>query len=1750
LLRWHIANHYKEEMASWRVRQTSLADDQAQRVADWLKERQGDAQVLSASPAVRTVLRAYNAGRHLPQPTSATTAEALAVLDNMAKSYSYVGVYVLDHDAQVVMGSSRSKPVNPLFSELCRAMIRSGVPRMDLVGDAPSRSFMGFGAPVFAETGTPGSGQPTKQILGMVLLVTDASQTLFPLVTREVVPTRTGETVLVRREGNEVVFFSPLRHIPVGSPSPRFPISAASIPAQYALEARQTFVDCNDYRGTPVLAATQYIPATGWGMVRKIDRAEALEDFHRQVMLESLAACLLILLLGGILYFLRRYIVTRVQKREEEKFRVLLESAPDAIYIVEPSTLRILGRNRRAAEMDGYSDEDIAHMTVMDLHPPEDGTLLRERLERGLESGAKLPIQTLHLLKMNGQLVPVEESQTLVDAGGERLVLNLVHDIAERIRAEQELRQVNRALRTISECNQVLVRAVEESDLSNQICETLVRVGGYRMAWVGFVEHDEGKSVRPVAQAGFEDGYLQTANITWGETERGRGPTGTAIRTGKPVVVRFIQEDPNLAPWRKDALKRGYVSSAALPIQVDGQALGVLTIYSQEPDVFDSKEVTLLMELADDLAYGIQALRTRGEHQRAEAALRGSERKYRQLHESMMDGFVRVTMDGRITETNAAFCKMLGYTPEELLNFTSNDLTPEKWHVVERGVIEGEVLTRGYSEVYFKEYQQKGGAIIPVEVRKYLLLDESGNPCGMWGSVRDITERKWKEEMLREYEKVVEGTDEMITVVDREYRHLLANRAFLDKVGLEREEVVGSSVSEVMGEELFGRLIKEKLDECFHGQVVRYEGKRQYPKFGERDVLVSYFPIMGDHGVDRVACVLRDISERKRAEESLKEERHLLRTLMDSLPDVIYFKDRESHFTRINKAHTKEFGLSDPAQAVGKTDFDFFTAEHAQEAYNDEQEIIRTGQPLVGKEEKETWPNGDVTWASTTKMPLRDVSGNIIGTFGVSRNITERKRAEDLLRESEERFRTTFENAGIGMALVDMQGHPFKSNPALRQMLGYGEEELCRMPFTEFTHPDDRELDWRLYSELTAGKREMYELEKRFLKKGSGVLWGLLTVSLVKDRQWSPLYAVGMVQDITERKRAEAALLESEERLRSLVENATVGIYRTTPHGQILMANSALVRMLGYANFEALAARNLEEEGFEPGYPRGEFRERMEQDGEVMGLEEAWKKQDGSVIFVRESARAVRSQDGKTLYYDGVVEDVTGEKRAEEEHIRLVTAIEQSAEAVVITNPAGNIEYVNPAFTQITGYSREEALGQNPRILKSGKHDPEFYQQLWATILNGESWRGEVINRKKDGSLYTEEMNITPVRSARGELTHFIATKQDVTERRILEAQLHQAAKMQAVGQLAGGVAHDFNNLLTVINGYAEILMENPVLDTKSSGYLKEIYNAGERAGSLTRQLLAFSRRQVLTPQVLDLNAVVSNLEKMLRRLIGEDIRLHTLLSPSLGRVKADPGQVEQIIMNLVVNARDAMPVGGQLTLETCNVDLDEDYTLSHPTVKPGPHVMLGVSDTGVGMTPETKARIFEPFFTTKEMGKGTGLGLATVYGIVKQSGGSIWVYSELGQGTVFKIYFPIVSESPAPRGTAKAETDSASGTETILVVEDEESVRSLVRLALVSGGYQVLETQDLESALATCAKHDGPIHLLLTDVVMRQMSGPVVAEKVAALRPGIRVLYMSGYMGDAVVHHGVLSHEMPFIQKPFSPMTLRKKIREVLGGK
>jgi PAS domain S-box-containing protein len=502
-------------------------------------------------------------------------------------------------------------------------------------------------------------------------------------------------------------------------------------------------------------------------------------------------------------------------------------------------------------------------------------------------------------------------------------------------------------------------------------------------------------------------------------------------------------------------------------------------------------------------------------------------------------------------------------------------------------------------------------------------------------------------------------------------------------------------------------------------------------------------------------------------------------------------------------------------------------------------------------------------------------------------------------------------------------------------------------------------------------------------------------------------------------------------------------------------------------------------------------------------------------------------------------------EHAQAELARLGAAVQQTADSIVITDVEGRIEYVNPAFERITGYSRDEALGQNPRILKSPKNDPAVYRDLWETITAGKVWVGQLLNRKKDGSEFTERVTISAVHDEAGRIVNYIAVKQDTTAQAQLEEQLRQSQKLEAIGQLAGGVAHDFNNLLTVIGGYSSILLGKLPADSPHRASVEEIKKAGDRAGALTRQLLAFSRKQILQPKVLNLNTVVTDLEKMVRRLIGEDIDVLTIKSPVLGQIRADPGQIEQVLLNLIVNARDAMPQGGKLTIETRNVILSEEAA-QRRAAPAGSYVTFSVSDTGQGMDAAIQPRIFDPFFTTKGSGKGTGLGLATVYGIVKQSGGHIWVYSEVGSGSVFKIFLPRLDQPPESELEAVAK-EVPHGTELILLVEDEDQVRAILQHILEEQGYHVLAASNGAEALVLAQEPNRDIRLMITDVVMPQMGGRELAEQILITRPLLPVLFMSGYTDDAIVRLGLLDQKINFIQKPFDSAAVARKVREVL---
>jgi PAS domain S-box-containing protein len=549
------------------------------------------------------------------------------------------------------------------------------------------------------------------------------------------------------------------------------------------------------------------------------------------------------------------------------------------------------------------------------------------------------------------------------------------------------------------------------------------------------------------------------------------------------------------------------------------------------------------------------------------------------------------------------------------------------------------------------------------------------------------------------------------------------------------------------------------------------------------------------------------------------------------------------------------------------------------------------------------------------------------------------------------------------------------------------------------------------------------------------------------------------------------------------------------------------------------------------------------------GLTLTGRRRDGTEVPVEISLSPVEIEGD--LLVIRVIRDVTEQRRAAEE----IAAQRRFLRAVIDLDPnliftkdrLGRFTLANKAMADAYGTTPEALIGKSDADVNPNAEQVERFRRDDLEVL--ETGRDKFIHEERITDATGQERWLQTVKRAiaavDGTANHVLGVATDITERKGLEIQVFQTQKLEAIGQLAGGVAHDFNNLLTVILGRCALLLLRLSPDASPRRDIDLIQKTAERAAALTRQLLAFSRKQILEPKVLDLNAVVPGIATMLQRLIGEDIELVYRPGAELGRVKADPGQLEQVIMNLAVNARDAMPDGGRITVETGNVELGEHYARQHVGVQPGRYVMLAVSDTGIGMDVATQARIFEPFFTTKAPGKGTGLGLSTVYGIVKQSGGNIWVYSEAGRGTTFKVYLPRVEDAagsvqvirPAP----------GRGTESILLVEDEEEVRALAREILEGYGYTVFEARDVADAILIAERHTGPIHLLLSDVVMPQMSGRTLAERLAPLRPEMKALFMSGYTDNAIVHHGKLDSDASFVQKPFTPDALARKVREVL---
>ena len=778
---------------------------------------------------------------------------------------------------------------------------------------------------------------------------------------------------------------------------------------------------------------------------------------------------------------------------------------------------------------------------------------------------------------------------------------------------------------------------------------------------------------------------------------------------------------------------------------------------------------------------------------------------------------------------------------------------------------------------------------------------------------------------------------------------------------------------------------------------------------------------------------------------------------------------------------------------------------------------------------------------------------------------TKRKPVKEALRPSEETFKSLAGNANDGIFVSIGKGLYAYANQRASEMTGYSVAELLKSGIEDLMHSDELKKIMERYRKRIAGEPLPSPYETTIIRKDGESLPIALTAARTTWRG-QPADLV-IIRDITERKQAEAALKEKEDFLNNIIEQTPNPIWISDKQGTVIRINQALRNLLKITDEEIIGKYNVlkdvqvKEQGLLPliqtVFEKGKtvnftIDYHTEKEKQVELAEKTYKVLD--IVIA-----PIKNKEGEIAHAICQHRDITERKRTEdalresEERYRML--VETSPDAVTLLDLNLNIVTANRPALVLYGYENlREVIGQSAFDFIASEDRPRAAENARKMLETESIETFEYTLLKKGGIPFPAEVRASLILNVEKKPLVFICVTRDISarkqgeeERAVLEDQLRQSQKMEAIGQLAGGVAHDFNNLLTVIKGYSQLSLAEVGEGNPFREAFEVINKAVEKATDLTRQLLAFSRRQIMEVRVLDLNALLQNLDKMLRRIIGEDIELVTLLGEDLGRVKADPGQIEQAVMNLAVNAKDAMSEGGKLIIETVNAELDEAYARTHVAVTPGPYVMIAVSDTGTGMRPEVRDRIFEPFFTTKGKGKGTGLGLSTVYGIVKQSNGNIWVYSEPGKGTTFKIFLPRVDEPAEKLKAQEADDELSRGSETILVVEDDKEVRNLAVRILKRQGYTVLDGSYGDEAFSVCRQHKGPIHLLLTDVVMPGMDGRALSDCLSQLHPEMKVLYMSGYTDDAIVRHGVMAKGTNYIQKPFTVNGLTKKVREAL---
>ncbi|MGD0251451.1 MAG: PAS domain S-box protein [Verrucomicrobiota bacterium] len=1080
--------------------------------------------------------------------------------------------------------------------------------------------------------------------------------------------------------------------------------------------------------------------------------------------------------------------------------------------------------------------------------------------------------------------------------------------------------------------------------------------------------------------------------------DRYRADDQQVLDTGKP---KLNYDEPQV---RSDGAKLWLTTSKAPLLDQAGRVIGVLGTY---------EDIT--------------------ERKRTEKELKESKIRFESLFEDAPVGYHELNEEGRVTRVNRTELVMLGYAAEEIVGHFVWDFVAEREIAREATMarLSGNALV---TQVVERNYRRKDGTFLPVLIENRILCDDTGRVTGIRSTLQDITERKRAEEALRKSEQKYRELVEYANSIIVRWKHD-GQITFLNEFG---QRFFGYSAEEIFGRHVVGTIVPETEST---GQDLRplMDRIRADPKAFEQNVNENMRrngervwiawtnkAVLDEQGrVSEILSIGTDITMRKRTEEALAKERNLFRALMDNIPDVIYFKDRESHFAQINPALARHFGLSDPAEATGKTDFDFFSKEHARQAYEDEQAIIRSGEPLVGKEEKETWSDGRVGWVSTTKMPLRNQEGQIVGTFGISRDITERKRAEEEREQSVSLLRATLESTADGILVVDSQG----------KIVGFNDRfiQLWHIPQTIISSRSDQQV-----------------------------------LAFVLDQLKDP-------------------------------EG-----FRTKVH-QL------------YAQPEAESFEVLE-------FKDGRVFERYSLPQRVAG------RPVGRVWSFR---------------------DATERKRAEVQVREQARLLDLANDAIIVRDMEDRILYWNRGAEQLFGWTTQEATGRKINdLLKKDAPNALKYEKAKKTVLEKGDWKGEFATHTKNGQEALVEVRWTLVRDHGSNPQSIMGINTDISEKKKLEAQFLRSQRMESIGTLAGGIAHDLNNVLTPLLFSVEVLKEK-ITDADGQRLLEALETNVQRGASLVKQVLAFGRGVTGERITVQPRHIAREIKQIIHETFPKSVEFEFHSTENLWTTIGDPTQLHQVLLNLCVNARDAMPNGGKLSIHMENVTFDEVYTGMNPEAKAGPYVCIEVTDTGTGIPKEIQDKIFDPFFTTKEPGKGTGLGLSTTLTIVKSHGGFIHCHSAPGKGATFKVYLPadnaVVSTENVVAGQPKL---PRGDNELVLVVDDEEPIRNLAQRALERFGYRVLLAADGSEAVSLYAPRRNEIDVVITDMVMPVMDGPATIAALKIINPEVKIVGSSGLASDGGMARARDAGVRHFIPKPYTTEAMLNTLHEALNGK